>query len=353
MRAATFTEYGEPFKITEVDEPQLNPTGVIIETEASGICRSDWHAWMGDWTWAGMELSPGQILGHEPAGRVVAVGEQVHRLTEGDHVTVPFNIAEGACPQCRAGHPNVCDHGMGLGFHESLSGSFAERFYVPFAEVNVVRLPEGVSSIDMASLGCRFMTAFHALVHQANVSAGDWVAVHGCGGVGLSAVHIADALGANVIAVDLDDEKLAIALDLGASEVVNVNDTDDVPGAVEALTDGGVHVSVDALGIATTCRNSVNSLRRRGTHVQIGLTTEAEKGEISLPTDLMVHNELTIVGSKGMPPTRYEEIFRMVAAGTLDPGAVITETVSLEETSETLDAMTEFKTFGIPVITEF
>lgn len=353
MRAAVFTEYGEPLDVTEVSEPQLDATGAVIETEACGICRSDWHAWVGDWTWAGMELAPGQILGHEPAGRVVEVGDQVQGITEGDHVTVPFYIAEGACSQCRAGHSNICEQGMGLGFHDALHGAFAERFYIPFADVNVVRLPEGVSSVDMASLGCRFTTAFHALVHQADVSAGDWVAIHGCGGVGLSAVHIADALGANVVAVDLDDEKLAIATDLGAGEVVNANDTDDVPGAVEALTSGGAHVSLDALGIAATCRNSVSSLRRRGTHVQIGLTTEEEKGEIALPTDLMVHNEFTIVGSKGMPPARYEEIFRMVAAGTLDPGAVITETVSLEDTSATLAAMTEFETFGVSVITEF
>ncbi len=353
MRAAAFTDYGEPLEITSVDEPTLTPTGVVIETEACGICRSDWHAWTGDWTWNGMELAPGQILGHEPAGTVVAVGERVQGIREGDHVTVPFYIAEGACPQCRAGHANLCDHGMGLGFHEALPGAFAERFAVPFADVNVVRLPEGVTSIDMASLGCRFMTAFHALVHQASTSAGDWVAIHGCGGVGLSAVHIADAIGANVVAIDLDDETLAIAMDLGASEVVNANDTDDVPGAVEALTSGGAHVSVDALGIAATCRNSVYSLRRRGTHVQIGLTTEAERGEIALPTDLLVHNELTAVGSKGMPPARYGELFRMVAAGTLDPGAVVTETVALEETSATLAAMTAYETYGFSVITEF
>ncbi len=353
MRAAVFTAYGEPLSVTDVDEPEPTPTGVVVETEACGICRSDWHAWVGDWTWAGMDLEPGQILGHEPAGTVVAVGDRVQSIAEGDHVTVPFYVAEGACRQCRTGHPNVCEHGMGLGFHDALPGAFAERFAVPFADVNVVRLPEGVSSLDMASLGCRFVTAFHALVHRADVSAGDWVAIHGCGGVGLSAVHIADALGANVVAVDIDDETLAIARDLGASEVVDATETDDVPGAVVALTGGGAHVSVDALGIATTCRNSVASLRRRGTHVQVGLTTEEEQGEIALPTDLMVHNEFTVVGSKGMPPARFDEIFRMMAAGKLDPGAGITETVALEDASETLASMTDFDTYGIPVITEF
>lgn len=353
MRAAVFREYCEPLEVADVDEPDLSASGVIVETDACGICRSDWHAWAGDWTWAGMDLAPGQILGHEPAGTVIEVGDRVRTIAEGDHVTVPFYIAEGSCPQCRSGHPNICEHGMGLGFHDAIPGAFAERFHIPFADVNAVPLPAGVSSIDMSTLGCRFMTAFHGLVHRAEVSAGDWVAIHGCGGVGLSAVHIADAIGANVVAVDLDDETLAIAMEIGADEVVNGGRTDDVPGAIQALTGGGAHVSVDALGIETTCRNSVFSLRRRGTHVQIGLTTDAEAGEISLPTDLMVHNEFTVVGSKGMPAAQYDEIFRMIASGNLDPGAVITETVALDETSETLAAMTDFDTHGIPVITEF
>lgn len=353
MRAAVFTDYGEPLEVTDIEEPAVEPTGVVVETDACGICRSDWHAWAGDWTWSGVELDPGQVIGHEPAGRVIEVGDDVDGIAEGDHVTVPFHIAEGSCPQCRTGHGNLCDEGLMLGFFEPIPGAFAEQFHVPHATVNAVQLPDGVSSRDMASMGCRFMTAFHGLVHQADISAGDWLAVHGCGGVGLSAIHIGDALGANVVAVDLDDEKLSIAKDLGASEVVNASETDDVPGAVTALSDGGAHVSIDALGIADTCRNSVLSLRKRGTHVQIGLTTEEEQGEISLPTDRMVSTELTFVGSKGMPASQYDEIFRMVSNGTIDPGKVISEEVSLEETSEKLAAMNDFDTYGIPVITEF
>lgn len=353
MRAVVFTDYGEPLEITDVEEPSVDETGVVIETEACGICRSDWHAWMGDWKWSGVELSPGQIIGHEPAGRVREVGEQVDGINEGDHVTVPFNLADGTCPHCRSGYGNICESGMILGFYPQVPGAFAEQFHAPDAEVNVVQLPDGVSSIDMATMGCRFMTAFHGIVHQADVAAGDWVAVHGCGGVGLSAIHIADALGATVVAVDLDDDTLDTATDIGASETVNASDTDDVGEAVQAVTDGGAHVSVDALGIADTCRNSIFSLRRRGTHVQIGLTTEEEQGEITLPTDLMVQLELEVVGSKGMPATRYDEIFRMVANEQLDPGIVIGEEVGLADTSEKLGAMTDFETSGIPVISEF
>lgn len=205
----------------------------------------------------------------------------------------------------------------------------------------------------MASLGCRFMTSFHGLAHRADVDAGDWVAVHGCGGVGLSAVHIAHALGANVVAVDLIEEKLEKAQELGATAVVDASEVEDVPGEVQAITDGGADVAVDALGIAETCRNSVMSLGTRGQHVQIGLSTSDEQGQVSLPTDVMVMQEIEFIGSLGMQPTRYDEIFRMVAHDRLDPSAIVSETVALEDVSEKLEAMSEYDTVGIPVIDSF
>ncbi|WP_348612824.1 zinc-dependent alcohol dehydrogenase family protein [Halobaculum rarum] len=353
MRAAVLREHGEPLDVTEVDDPEPDPKGVVVEVEACGICRSDWHGWQGDWDWLGIQPQPGQILGHEPAGHVTAVGEDVTNFAEGDHVAVPFNLGDGTCMQCRTGHGNTCENPMPLGFVEPVPGAFAELVHVPAADHNLVHLPDGVGSVDMAGLGCRFMTAFHGLAHRAPVEAGDWVAVHGCGGVGLSAVHVADALGANVVAVDLDDDKLSTAEELGAAETVNAGDTDDVPEAVQALAGGGCHVSVDALGIAETCRNSVLSLGTRGTHVQIGLTTSEEKGMVELPTDAMVMKEIEFVGSLGLPPTRYDEIFRMVARDKLDPSAVISETVSLDDVNDKLSAMTDFGTEGIPVIDEF
>lgn len=353
MRAAVFTDYDEPLEVRDVPEPSLDPDGVIVETDACGICRSDWHAWYGDWEYRGWEFNEGHIFGHEPAGHVIAVGEEVEGVSEGDHVAVPFNLGDGTCHLCRNGRSNICANRIPLGFTTEAMGAFAEQVHVPTPEHNVVHLPDGVSSVDMAGLGCRFMTAFHALAHRADVAAGDWLAVHGCGGVGLSAVQIASALGANVIAVDLHDEKLELAEDQGAVAQVNAAAAESVPDAIREITDGGADVSVDALGIATTCRNSVDCLRKTGTHVQIGLTTKEEKGEIPLPTDAMVTKELDFVGSLGMQPTRYDEIFRLVASGKLDPAAVISERVPLERTAEKLDAMTEFETIGIPVIDEF
>jgi alcohol dehydrogenase len=353
MRAAVLEAHGEPLSIEEVDAPEPDAEGVVVETEACGICRSDWHGWQGDWDWLDIQPQQGQILGHEPAGHVVAVGEEVESVREGDHVAIPFNLGDGACPQCRTGHGNTCEQGMPLGFVADAQGAFAEQVHVPAADHNAVHLPDGVSSVDMAGLGCRFMTAFHGLAHRADVGAGDWVSVHGCGGVGLSAVHIADALGANVIAVDLDDDKLSKAESLGADRRVNASTVESAAEEVQAIAGGGADVSVDALGIAETCQNSVLSLGTRGQHVQIGLTTAEEQGMVPLPTDAMVMQEIEFIGSLGLPPSRYGEIFRMVSTGKLDPSAVVSETVGLEDVNDRLASMTDFGTVGIPVIDSF
>ncbi|WP_336034482.1 zinc-dependent alcohol dehydrogenase family protein [Halobacterium yunchengense] len=353
MRAAVLEAHGEPLAIEDVERPSADPTGVVVETEACGICRSDWHAWRGDWEWFGAKSPVGQILGHEPAGTVVEVGEDVDTLDEGDRVAVPFTLGDGTCPHCRQGRGNVCENAIPLGFTPLAEGAFAEEFAVPYADHNAVPLPDGVDATEMASLGCRFTTAFHGVAHRATLSPGDWVAVHGCGGVGLSAVHVADALGGRVVAVDLDEAALARASDLGAEATIDAGSVEDVPKEVKAVTDGGADVAVDALGIAETCRNSVLSLGTRGQHVQIGLTTSDERGEVSLPTDRMVLEEIEFYGSYGMAPSDYHELFSMVEAGKLDPGRVVSETVDLAGVSDQLAAMTDYETTGIPVVDSF
>jgi alcohol dehydrogenase len=348
MKAAILKAYGEPLAIEEVSEPGPAEHSVVVETEACGICRSDWHAWQGHGEWADDQVPVGQILGHEPAGRVAAVGERVESVREGDRIAVPFNLGRGHCGYCRNGHGNVCENGIALGFEEAAPGAFAERVHVPYADYNAVHLPDGVSPVEMAGLGCRFVTAYHALAHRADLTPGDWVAVHGCGGVGLSAVHVADALGANVVAVDVDDAKLDRARELGADETIDAR-REDVPATIRTRV-GGAHVSVDALGIAETCRNSVDCLRRQGQHVQLGLTTDEERGEISLPTDAMTMREITFIGSRGMPPSRYGELLRMLERGALSPEKLVTKTVSLADVPARLTAMSEFETTGIEVV---
>jgi len=355
MRAAVLREYGEPLDVTTVPDPEPDADGVVVDVAACGVCRSDWHAWQGHGEWADDQVSAGQVLGHEPAGEVVAAGEEVERFAVGDEVVVPFSLGDGTCHDCRSGHGNVCADGLTLGFEPDAPGAFAERVAVPAADYNLVRLPDGLAPRDAAALGCRYMTAYHALADRADLAGGDWLAVHGCGGVGLSAVQLGGALGARVVAVDVDDDARSRAEAAGAAATVNprADNVAGVPTAVEAITDGGADVSMDALGVAETCRNSVACLRERGTHVQVGLTTEAERGEVSLPTDRMIRWEIDFLGSRGMPPTRYDALFDLIAASEIDPGALVTREVSLSEVSGRLAAMTDYGTEGIEVVTEF
>ena len=341
--------------VEDVDRPEPDDDGILVETEACGICRSDWHAWRGDWEWIGVMPQPGLVFGHEPVGRVVEVGDNVDRFAVGDRVTNPFNLGCGSCHHCRDGRGNICETSIPMGFVPFQTGAFAEYYSVRNADFNAVTLPEEVDPVDVAGLGCRFATAFHGLVHRVDVTPGDWVAIHGCGGVGLSAVHVADALGANVIAVDLSAEKLARARDLGADRTVEVGAVDDVPQAVKKFTESsrGADVAVDALGIAETCRNAVNSLGKGGQHLQIGMTTSEEGGEVSLPVDTMVTDEREFYGAYGIPPNEYDEIFRMMATGKLEPGRIVSETVSLEEVPGVVEGLGDYETVGIPVCDGF
>ena len=352
MHAAILREYGEPLEIDTVPDPEPDPDGAVVEIEACGLCRSDWHAWMGHGEWADDNVPLGQVLGHEPSGEVIAVGEEVDRIAAGDRIVVPFSLGEGTCHNCRSGHGNVCRDGLALGFQPEAPGAFAEQVAVPAADYNLIQLPDALEPREAAVLGCRYMTAYHALADRADLSGGDWLAVHGCGGVGLSAIQLADALGARIIAVDPDNRARDRAESVGADTTIDPGVSDPVE-EIHSITDGGADVSVDALGIAETCRNSVRCLRERGTHAQVGLTTDVERGEVSLPTDWMTRWEITFVGSRGMPPTQYQQLFDLVAASGIDLSNLVAREIGLEDVSDRLAAMTDHETVGVEVITEF
>jgi alcohol dehydrogenase len=256
----------------------------------------------------------------------------------------------GRCPQCLSGNHQVCDHQFQPGFTHW--GSFAEYVAIQYADVNLVRLPESVGFETAASLGCRFVTSFRAIVDQGKVSAGQWVAIHGCGGVGLSAIMIANALGANVVAIDIADDKLDFACELGAVARVNAAETDNVVKAVKKITDGGVHLSIDALGSPITCFNSISNLRKRGKHVQVGLML-AEHSTPAIPMSKVIAYELEIYGSHGMQAHNYPALLRMIEAGKLQPQKLISQTISLEEVTPALPAMDQFSSLGITVINRF
>jgi alcohol dehydrogenase len=346
VKAVIFEEFGGPLQVAEVDDPSIDDQGVIIRVEASGICRSDWHGWQGHDP--DIRALP-HVPGHELAGTVEEVGFKVTGWRKGDRVTVPFVCGCGCCPECRSGNQQVCDHQTQPGF--SHWGSFARYVAIHNADVNLVALPEEMSFVTAASLGCRFATSFRAVAAQARVEPGEWVVVHGCGGVGLSAVMIAAALGAKVIAVDIDPMVLELAADVGAAATIDGRNTDLVD-RVRELTERGAHVSIDALGSSVTAANSILCLRKRGRHIQIGLLAGSDHRP-RLPMELVIGRELEILGSHGMQAHRYQEMLAMITSGRLDPQRLIGRTVALEDAPGALDAMTDFGAIGITVIDRF
>ncbi|WKG05306.1 zinc-dependent alcohol dehydrogenase family protein [Mycolicibacterium sp. HK-90] len=331
MRAVMYSEVGVRPAVVEVAEPECPDDGVVIEVAATGVCRSDWHAWRGHDPVA-LPIVPG----HEFAGTIAAVGSAVSGWQVGDRVTTPFVLGCGRCEFCRGGDAQVCPDQLQPGF--TLPGSFAQRVAVPRAQTNLVRLPAAVSFAAAASLGCRFATSFRALATQGGVQPGQWVAVYGCGGVGLSAVMIAKAFGTKVIAVDLNDDALATARRIGADELVNSSENSDVASEVVARTGGGVHIGVDAIGHPEVAAASVRALRRRGRHVQVGLLLGDAAG-VTFPMDRVIAEELAILGSHGMPAVDYPAMLDLIASGALDPEQLVTHRVALDDAGAALAAM--------------
>ncbi|SDG25375.1 alcohol dehydrogenase [Limimonas halophila] len=346
MRAAQFDTFAGPIGVRSVPDPEPPRDGAVVRVHANGICRSDWHAWQGH----DPNVRLPHVPGHELAGEVVATGPDCPAFRAGDRVTVPFVMACGSCPSCWSGQQQICEHQRQPGFTQW--GAFAEYVAVPNAASNLVRLPENLGYPAAASLGCRFTTAYRALIEQGRLQTGEWVAVHACGGVGLSAVMIAVAAGAHVVAVDVNAAALDRARALGASASVNAATAADVAEAVRDASNGGAHVSLDALGHTATCRNSIRGLRQQGRHVQVGLLT-GEHAAPPLPMDEVIARELELRGSHGMAGHRFPTLFRLIETGRLDPAALISRHVSLAEGAERLMAMDRTPDAGIAVITSF
>jgi len=346
MKALIYRAFSVLPEIEQVPDPVPTDDGVVLKVMASGICRSDWHGWQGN----DPDIKLPHVPGHELSGTIEAVGKDVSRWKAGDRVTVPFVGGCGRCPECHSGNHQVCDHQFQPGFTHW--GSFAEYVGIHYADVNLVRLPSDMDFTTAASLGCRFATSFRAVADQGRVSEGQWVVVHGCGGVGLSAIMIARAFGAHVIGVDLAEDKLAMARQLGATATINAASATDVVNGIRDLTGGGAHVSVDAIGSASVCFNSITSLRKRGKHIQVGLMVD-EHRNARVPMDRVLANELEILGSHGMQAHRYAEMLEMITAGKLAPERLIGKTVCLEDAIAELTSMNSFDTNGVAVITAF
>lgn len=328
-----------------VPAPACPPGGAVVRVEATGLCRSDWHGWMGH----DDDIEVPHVPGHELAGVLEEVAPDVldRGWRPGERVTVPFVCACGECEQCRAGDHQVCERQTQPGFTHW--GSFAQYVAVEHAAVNLVRLPDAVDAATAAGLGCRFATAYRAVVQQGRVAAGEWVAVHGCGGLGLSAVMIAAAHGAQVVAVDVATPALGLARGVGAAVTVDASGGADVVAAVHDATGGGAHLSLDALGSTTTFRNSVRGLRRRGRHVQAGLLL-AEHATQAVAMGPVVGTELELLGSHGMAAHHYPAMLAQIADGTLRPELLLGRELTLEEGVDALVAMSDGSPTGVTIL---
>ena len=347
MKAAILRQFNDPVSFETVADPECPPDGVVVSVKACGVCRSDHHAWVG----ADPDVVLPHIMGHEFAGVIDEVGAGCTNFQRGGRVTAPFILGCGHCPDCKTGQPTICDRQRVIGFTQW--GAFAERVAVQAADFNLVKLPDSVDDAVAAGMGCRVTTAWRALRDRGALQSGEWIAVHGCGGVGLSAIMIAKALEARAVAIDVSEDALAMAMQFGADACINPTRTPDVPEAVRDITGGGAHLSVDALGIAVTFENSLRSLRKLGRHVQIGMPVGSH-ATVQLPLlDLVYARQLSICGTRGLGAAGFPDLLDLMETGKLDLSALVTERISLSAVGPALSRMDRGQPAGITIIDNF
>ncbi|WP_170786672.1 zinc-dependent alcohol dehydrogenase family protein [Ruegeria lacuscaerulensis] len=345
MRAARLITYRQPLELASVSDPEPGEDGVVLRVLACGVCRSDWHAWSG----ADPDVVLPMIPGHEFCGEVVAVGARVSRWKAGDRVIAPFILACGHCPDCAQGHQTICADQVVPGF--TCDGAFAEYVSVAHADANLSVLPDTMAPEIAAALGCRVTTAWQALVGRAQLQGGEWLAVFGGGGVGISTLLLGKALGARVIVVDIADDKLNYAKTLGADAVVNAA-TSNAPESIKEITGGGAQVAIEALGIETTTVAAMKSLRKLGRMVQIGMPA-GPHSNMTLPMDALYSGQLAVFGTRGMPSWRYPSLLSLIAGGSVDLSPLVTRHISLSQVSQELAAFDHPTPPGVAVVTDF
>lgn len=344
MKAAYLEEFDGPITVRTVPDPDCPVDGAVVAVRACGVCRSDHHGWKGE----NRAVVLPHVMGHEFAGEVIAVGPECHRFKPGDRVTAPFVLGCGHCHDCQTGNPTICDDQKVIGF--TFWGAYAEQVAISAADFNLVTLPDELDYISAAGMGCRVTTSWRALTDRAELGPGEWLVIHGSGGIGLSATMIAAALGARILAVDISDDALAMAKELGANQVLNVSGLNNVGDAVRELTGGGAHVSVDALGSQVTFENSLRSLRKLGRHVQIGMPV-GKHATVPLPLlELVYSRQLTIHGTRGLSASGFAPLLDMVRAGRLHPEKLVTRTIPLSGAEAALREMDTGQPAGVTVI---
>ncbi len=337
MKAAFFQGAGRPLEVSETDIPKPGYGEALVRVAACGVCATDLHYLHGVPTFK----KPPLILGHEISGIVEEVGEGVSGFTRGDRVLVPPVISCGTCQRCREGRDNVCAAMQMVG--NNIDGGFAEFIKIP-ARV-LFKLPDDLPLQESAIISDAVSTPFHAVKNRGQVRGGEWVAIFGCGGVGINAVQSAAALGASVIAVDIDDRKLRLAKELGALETINPKEADAVK-EIQKITEGGVDVAFEIIGKPQVMEQAFNTVKPGGRLVIVGYSAE----NWSLRVSRVMFREITVLGSLGCRLAEYPMIINMVRSGRLKLAPVISDKLRLEEINEAMKRLEEGKVVGRQII---
>ena len=342
MRAVVIEKFGLRPEVRDLPAPSAPPGGVVLDVEATGLCRSDHHAFAGH----DDSVTLPRVPGHEMVGRVAALGEGVRAVRVGDRVTTPFVEGCGRCRWCRQGAAQICPDQTQPGFTHD--GSWAEQVVIRAADHNLVPVGEELPADAVVTLGCRFATAYRALTARAGLRAGESVAVIGCGGVGLSAIMIAASLGARPIAVDIDPGALALAREHGAAVAVDSRGLDPAATAAAIVEAAGERptASVEALGREATTDAALLALAPLGRHVQIGLY--AEPPRLAIPR--VISQELAVLGSHGMAAGDYPGLLALVREGSLRPQDLVTRTLDLEQACDALVELGERTPAGVGIV---
>lgn len=326
MKAAVFHGDGNSLAIEEMPVPEPKTGEVLLRVAACGLCHTDLH-----YLDHGVSTfkTPPIILGHEAAGTVARLGPGVSGIPEGERVLAPSVWACGHCRFCRTGRENLCTDLVMPGNHTD--GAFAEFVAVPAKEL--VRLPPDLPFEHACVIADAVSTPYHAVKQRGRVRSGDSVAVVGCGGVGLNVVQCAAASGATVIAIDLNDARLALARELGACRTINPKGIERVDKEVRKLTDGGVDVAFEVVGNPKTIDLAFNLIRKGGRLVVVGYSRDP----MPLNVARLMFYELEVMGSLGCGAGLYPEIVAQVASGRIRLEPIVSGTFPLERINEGLD----------------
>ena len=306
MRAAVLHEFKAPLALEDVERPRLDPDEVLIEVEACGVCHSDLHVADGDWLQLARRVKKPVIPGHEIAGRVVERGAAVRDVQVGDRVGVPWIYRTcGECEFCREGNENLCLKQQITGV--TVDGGYAELVKAPAS--HAVAIPDTLSSVEAAPLFCAGVTVYRAL-RQAHLARGQRLAVFGIGGLGHLAVQMGRAFGAETAAVDVADDKLALATELGASTALNARSVD----VVKTLrSGGGVHTALVTSASKSAYDMAFYCVRPTGTLLAVGLPAE----NVCFPPILMAAAEIRIQASAVGTRQEIREVLALAAGGKL------------------------------------